>query len=135
MRKGKSTQNRSLPCDELRARRHYFDGQLLLSEVLVDFQRLQKVRENLIVDPPLSPPVPSQLRVFFSRVPPVVSKTNPGTRMRRDSEKKVVYEVCGDIFLDISFICNVALVEFVELRRCYAGCPKEKPKYCVPEKG
>lgn len=62
---------------------------------------------------PLS--VASQFGIFFSGVPPVVPKTDPGTRMRRDGEKKVVYEVCGNIFLGISFICNVALVEFVEL--------------------
>jgi len=67
------------------------------------------------VDPSLSLSVASQFGIFFSGVPPVVSKTDTGTRMGGNSEKKVVYEVCGDVFLGISFICNVALVEFVEL--------------------
>jgi hypothetical protein len=35
--------------------------------------------------------------------------------MCRDSEKEVVYEVCGDVFLGISFTCNLTLVDFVEL--------------------
>jgi len=35
--------------------------------------------------------------------------------MRGDSEKKVVYEVCGDVFLGISLLRNVTFVKFVEL--------------------
>ena len=40
--------------------------------------------------------------------------------MRGDSEKKVVYEVCGNGFLCIPLVRNFTFVEFVELRRCYA---------------
>jgi hypothetical protein len=32
-----------------------------------------------------------------------------------NGEKEVVYEVCGNISLDISLILNLTLVEFVEL--------------------
>jgi len=32
-----------------------------------------------------------------------------------DSEKEMVYEVCGDIVLVISLICEITLVYFVEL--------------------
>jgi len=35
--------------------------------------------------------------------------------MRGDGEKKVVYEVCRDVFLGISLIRNVTFVELVEL--------------------
>lgn len=115
MRSGKPMESGLLPCDELRACCHDFDGQLLLSKVLVDFQYLQKICENLVVDPSLSLSVTSQFRIFFTRVPPVVSETNPSTGTRRDGEKKMVYKVCGDVFLGISPIRGVAFVEFVEL--------------------
>jgi len=85
----------------------------LLSKVLVYFQRLQKVRENLVVDPSLSLPIASQFGAFFSRVPPVISETNSGSGVRGDCEKKMVYKVGGDVFLSVSLIRNVTLVEFV----------------------
>lgn len=126
VRSGKSTKNGLLPCDELRARCHDFDGQLLLPKVLVDSQYLQKISQNLVVDLSLSLSATSYFRIFFPRVPPVVSETNTGTGMRRDGEKKVVYKVCGDVFLGISPIPDVTLVEFVELRGRYAKLSNER---------
>lgn len=86
--------------DELGTRAEYPQRELLLSRILVHFQRLNQAREDLVVDLALLLAALVRLvgvRFLFARIPPAVAKADTSSGAGTKREEEVMCNIRGTV--------------------------------------